>query len=235
MNFFPMNAGGGNVEMDLLWTNSAPTTAMTTLSIPLDLSGYEYFVVYTENKSGYYANYENHDYCMKASNQFVGTYYGTGSGAYRYFDFSDSGIEIGDIYNSNVNYRLYCQPTKIYGIRKGAGGSSGGGSIIKGCKFYIYRNGVGDHYVEVDAKIVDVSTYYKGSASSTYPIGCTIAGSSDLSTWTDIYSFPNSSVANVTYTQNDIDVSEYKYISVYSKTNNNNYMGIADTTITFKS
>ena len=113
--------------------------------------------------------------------------------------------------------------------------SGGGGTNVKSCSLAVQRTSVGVNIIETNADSVDVKAVYSSGATSTYPLGCTIAGSNDKSTWTDIYSFPNSTTGNVTYTQNDIDISAYKYICAYSKTNGYNYMGTVVATVSFKS
>ena len=108
-NLFPTS------RLELLWTNSAPTTAIsTTLSIPLSLAVYTfvymYFRVYTDNNNSGYTTK-----LVRVGDENV-QIYSTDDNATqhysRWFTVSTTGINFIKSSSSKINI-----PVKIYGIK----------------------------------------------------------------------------------------------------------------------
>lgn len=103
-NLFPVG------KIDLLWTNSAPTSSFSAQTIPLDLSGYDLILITSENSVSFAENN------VGSKRQIT---YSSTSGQIRHRDFTvaTTGITFDAGYGGSSTDNSNCRPYKIYGIK----------------------------------------------------------------------------------------------------------------------
>ena len=118
------NMTNNPVQLDLLWTNSKPTTAFAAQKVTLDLSKYTYVAV--DTTYGYNGLFANDCTLQKtliqvgSSNMVCGTQEAKYATTCREATVTTTGIQfsIGKFYNgSNVTSNNYAIPYHIYGVK----------------------------------------------------------------------------------------------------------------------
>ena len=105
-----VNTVNVGLDMDLLWTNSAPTSSFSAQTIQLDLSGYALILITSENSVSFAENN------VGSKSQIT---YSSTSGQIRHRDFTvvTTGITFDAGYGGSSTDNTNCRPYKIYGIR----------------------------------------------------------------------------------------------------------------------
>ena len=96
---------------ELLWTNSAPTSNFSAKTISLNLSNYDYVIVYVRSRTN--LTYDNLQVFPKDNEtyQMVNCYDGYNTPYLRTICVNDNGVIFGECRNPNSTY-----PLSIYGI-----------------------------------------------------------------------------------------------------------------------
>lgn len=102
---------------ELLWTNSAPTSAFATQTVSIDLSEYEGVLV--EFRGAFNVEKYGTAYAKKGTTGFSGGAYPGGSADSfgRDFTVSASGVTFTDGYNGTTKSNTNAIPYKIYGVK----------------------------------------------------------------------------------------------------------------------
>lgn len=101
-NLFPVS------KMDLLWTNSSPSSAFVDQTVSIDLSDYSYILIVSQATNGI-TNYHSDIVSVNGTKQTFGSYYG---GYYRFATPTNAGITFEFVTNNG-----YTIPYQVYGIR----------------------------------------------------------------------------------------------------------------------
>lgn len=111
----------GGVDMDLLWTNSAPTSAFSAQTIQLDLSGYAEIIIVATSRTDLDVRFTSVFPVGNYLARLASTLTGTNTDITRNVTISSTSLAFETGYNGSTANTSYCIPVYVYGIRKATG------------------------------------------------------------------------------------------------------------------
>lgn len=117
-NIYPIGYAQGGMKTDLLWINSAPTTAFAAQTISLDLSGYSMVAIESSQNWTTNNHFTGTSYCSVGSKTMLFSMWSSAI-LCREATVATSGVTFTDAYGSNATSanNSGAIPYKIYGIK----------------------------------------------------------------------------------------------------------------------